>query len=103
MMYAFFYYLAIGVLGYEFFANDTRRSFLKDLAPIPGEGHARVYGYISACAAGLFALKLQAGFPLYASPVLEAIGFGKEERLPSIQIWVARAVFGLVSVTFAIF
>jgi amino acid permease len=103
MMYAFFYYLAIGVLGYEFFANDTRRSFLKDLAPIPGEGHARAYGYISACAAGLFALKLQAGFPLYAGPVLEAIGFGKEERLPASQIWLARTVFGLVSVTFAIF
>jgi vesicular inhibitory amino acid transporter len=103
MLYAFFYYLAIGVLGYEFFANDTRRSFLKDLAPIPGEGHARIYGYVSACAAGLFALKLQAGFPLYAGPVLEAIGFGKEERLPASQILVARAAFGLVSVSFAIF
>jgi hypothetical protein len=103
MLYAFFYYLAIGALGYEFFANDTRRSFLRDLAPIPGEGHAKVYGYISALAAGLFALKLQAGFPLYAGPVLEAFGFGKEERLPSSQVWLARVVFGLISVTFAIF
>merc|ERR1719265_3100050 len=83
MLYALFYYLAIGVLGYEFFANDTRRSFLKDLAPVPGEGHARVYGYIAATAAGLFALKLQAGFPLYAAPILEAAGVGADQGLSS--------------------
>merc|ERR1719198_1537664 len=64
--YSSAYYLAIGMLGYEFFANDTRRSFLKDLTPLPGEYNPRVYGYIAGAAAGLFALKLQAGFPLYA-------------------------------------
>merc|ERR1712187_348295 len=101
-MYSFVYYLAIGLLGYEFFANDTRRSFLKDLAPVPGEGHARMYGYIAAVAAFLFAMKLQAGFPLYAGPVLQAIGLSSEDGWPSKQLWIGRAVFAAVSVVFAI-
>merc|ERR1712125_202812 len=42
--YSSVYYLAIGMLGYEFFANDTRRSFLKDLTPLKGEGHYKDYG-----------------------------------------------------------
>lgn len=100
--FATLYYLAIGLLGYEFFANDTRRSFLKDLTPVPGEGHARIYGYISAGASGLFALKLQAGFPLYAGPILDAAGLGPDSRLPASHIWLGRAVFGFVSIVFAI-
>merc|ERR1719440_2221324 len=101
--YSSMYYLAIGMLGYEFFANDTRRSFLKDLAPVPGEGHARVYGYIAATAAGLFALKLQAGFPLYAAPILEAAGVGADQGLSSKQVYLARSVFCVVSILFAVF
>jgi len=101
--YSTLYYLAIGMLGYEFFANDTRRSFLKDLMPIPGEDHSNIYGYIAAGAAGLFALKLQAGFPLYAGPVLEAAGLGADQGLSMKQVLVARSVFCVISVMFAVF
>jgi len=102
-MYSGFYYLAIGMLGYEFFANDTRRSFLKDLTPVPGEGHSNIYGYIAATAAGLFALKLQAGFPLYAGPVLDAAGLSADHGLSSKQVVLSRMVFGVISVAFAVF
>jgi hypothetical protein len=101
--YSSVYYLAVGMLGYEFFANDTRRSFLKDLAPLPGEGHSNIYGYVAAAAAGLFALKLQAGFPLYAGPVLEAAGLGTNDGLSTRQTVIARGVFCVVSVAFAVF
>jgi hypothetical protein len=101
--YSSVYYLAVGMLGYEFFANDTRRSFLKDLAPLPGEGHSNIYGYVAAVAAGLFALKLQAGFPLYAGPVLEAAGLGANDGLSTMQTVIARSVFCVVSVVFAVF
>jgi hypothetical protein len=101
--YSSVYYLAIGMLGYEFFANDTRRSFLKDLTPVPGEGHSNVYGYVSAMAAGLFALKLQAGFPLYAGPILDAAGLGADQGLSMNQIVIGRSVFCVVSVVFAVF
>jgi len=97
------YYLAIGLLGYEFFANDTRRSFLKDLTPVPGEGHSNIYGYIAASAAALFALKLQAGFPLYAGPILDAAGLGTDQGLTVNQVIIGRSVFCIVSVVFAVF
>jgi len=101
--YSTLYYLAIGMLGYMFFANDTRRSFLKDLTPVPGEGHSNIYGYISAAAAGLFALKLQAGFPLYAAPILDAFGLSEAYGLPTKQVAVSRVLFCAVSIMFAIF
>jgi len=105
--YAFFcssiYYMAIGMLGYAFFANDTRRSFLKDLTPVPGEGHSNIYGYVAAAAAGLFALKLQAGFPLYAAPILDAFGLSEAHGLETKKVALARALFCAVSVMFAIF
>jgi len=101
--YSLVYYLAIGLLGYDFFANDTRRSFLKDLTPVPGEFHQRVYAYVAAAAAGLFALKLQAGFPLYASPILDAFGLSESHGLPTKQVAFARMLFCAVSVMFAIF
>lgn len=101
--YAFAYYLAVGLLGYHFFANDTRRSFLKDLVPLPGEGHSRIYGYVSSTAAGLFALKLQAGFPLYAGPILGAIGLDANDQVPSRSLWLGRSLFCAVSVAFAVF
>jgi len=101
--YASLYYLAIGMLGYEFFANDTRRSFLKDLTPVPGEGHSQIYGYIAATAAGLFALKLQAGFPLYAGPILEAAGLTVDQGMSMKQVLFGRGVFCVISVLFAVF
>merc|ERR1719460_2394949 len=101
--YSSVYYLAIGMLGYEFFANDTRRSFLKDLTPVPGEGHSNIYGYIAAAAAALFALKLQAGFPLYAAPILDAFGLSEAHGLETKKVALARAIFCAVSVMFAIF
>jgi amino acid permease len=100
--YSALYYLAVGMLGYEFFANDTRRSFLKDLVPIPGEGHAHVYGYIAAAAAGLFAVKLQAGFPLYAGPILDAVGLRADQGFSFKQVMLGRSMFCIVSVLFAI-
>jgi len=102
-IYSSIYYLAIGLLGYKFFANDTRRSFLKDLAPVPGEGHSNAYGFIAAIAAGLFALKLQAGFPLYASPILEAAGLGIEQGSSMKQILLGRGFFCFVSILFAVY
>lgn len=101
--YSNVYYLAIGMLGYEFFANDTRRSFLKDLTPVPGEYHNHFYASVATAAAALFALKLQAGFPLYATPILDAFGLSETHGLPTKQVAIARTVFCSVSVIFAIF
>jgi len=102
-LYSSLYYMAIGMLGYEFFANDTRRSFLKDLTPVPGEGHSHFYGYIAASAAGLFALKLQAGFPLYAGPILDAAGLSEDHGLSGKALFLGRTAFAIVSVVFAVF
>jgi len=102
-VYSTLYYLAIGLLGYLYFANDTRRSFLKDLIPVPGEGHSNIYAFFATAAAGLFALKLQAGFPLYAAPILDAFGLSEAYGLPQKQVALARVLFCAISIMFAIY
>jgi len=104
-LYSSLYYMAVGMLGYQFFASDTRQSFLKDLIPIPEERHKSMYAWVAMMASGLFALKLQAGFPLYAAPILGAIGVGGGDGVPhwpAKHTWIARGLFALVSIFFAI-
>jgi len=102
-IFAIFYYSAIGLLGYQFFAGLTKGSFTENLAPLPGQGHPSFYAGLALLSAGLFAGKLQAGFPLYAAPVLGATGFGPTGKRSSFEVWGARLVFAIVSIAFAVF
>lgn len=109
-MFATLYYAAIGLLAYYFFGDSIRESFTVNLAA--GSAHETELGSgktsmtFALVSAGLFATKLQAGFPLYATPVLEALGFSgdsPENRDKKQQVTSARMVFALLSISFAIF
>eukprot|EP00747_Dinoflagellata_sp_TGD_P212549 gnl/TRDRNA2_/TRDRNA2_85630_c0_seq1.p1 gnl/TRDRNA2_/TRDRNA2_85630_c0~~gnl/TRDRNA2_/TRDRNA2_85630_c0_seq1.p1 ORF type:complete len:441 (-),score=71.20 gnl/TRDRNA2_/TRDRNA2_85630_c0_seq1:96-1418(-) len=100
--FAFVYYGAIGLLGYFYFANGTKQSFSQNLFPTPGQQHYTFYHAFALLSAGLFAAKLQAGFPLYAAPVLGTFGCSSgagDERF----VWGGRMLFAFVSIAFAVF
>lgn len=102
--FAFLYYGAVGLLGYHFFGAGTRESFTANLFPERGLPDQGFYCCAALLSAGLFAVKLQAGFPLYAAPVLSTLGFG-ENRMAEVpaSVWAARMAFGAISIAFAVF
>eukprot|EP00429_Kryptoperidinium_foliaceum_P092172 CAMPEP_0176194350 /NCGR_PEP_ID=MMETSP0121_2-20121125/5955_1 /TAXON_ID=160619 /ORGANISM="Kryptoperidinium foliaceum, Strain CCMP 1326" /LENGTH=534 /DNA_ID=CAMNT_0017533093 /DNA_START=15 /DNA_END=1617 /DNA_ORIENTATION=+ len=103
--FAITYYLVVGLLGYHYFGDATKESFTENLVPYKGMPDERMFLAFSLASSALFAVKLQAGFPLYAAPVLQALGFGtlgEESRLPT-RVVAARMTFALASVAFALF
>merc|ERR1719313_801164 len=100
--FAFAYYAAIGVCGYYFFGHMTRSSFTENLHPVAGQHCYRFLLGVTMMSAVLFAAKLQSGFPLYAQPVLQGLGFGPERASP-VLVWLARSGFCIASITFAVF
>lgn len=102
--FALGYYALVGLLGYHFFAQSTQESFTQNLWPLVGVQNRVFYCSFALISAALFAGKLQAGFPLYAAPVLQAMGFGSEcEKHSPRLVWAARGAFAAVSISFAIF
>jgi len=97
------YYLTIGLLGYYFFGSGTRESFTLNYVEYPGMPHRRLFLVFSLASSALFAAKLQAGFPLYAAPVLQALGFGATGADIPPRVAVARVAFAVFSVVFAVF
>lgn len=100
--FAFLYYSAIGLLGYYFFGSSLHESFTENLAPTAGTRNVGVQTMFTMLSAGLFAMKLQSGFPLYAAPILGAMGCTGTERTPRMPVGVVRVMFAIVSITFAI-
>jgi len=96
------YYLAVGLAGYYFFADATRESFTLNFVAYPSMPYRHTFLVFSVVSSGLFVLKLQAGFPLYAAPILQALGYGHVGTPLPKDIMVARVVFALVSAIFAI-
>jgi len=101
------YYATVGTLGYHYYGSATRESFTENLMPAAGLGirgsAATLHSGFALLSAGLFAVKLQAGFPLYAAPVLNALGVvGSDDRECFAGLWIARLVFIGVSVAFAV-
>lgn len=100
--FAFLYYSAVGLLACHYFGSGVHQSFTENLVPKHLSGHPAALNSLLVLSAGLFAAKLQAGFPLYASPVLDAMGFGIDQQSPQ-TVWTARICFTFVSVLFAVF
>lgn len=107
-MFSVMYYSTIGLLGYYYYGNATRESFTENLMPpsglaAGGGGPLTLHGSFALLSAGLFAFKLQTGFPLYAAPVLNALGVGGADDWECFAgLWVARLVFVGASVAFAV-
>jgi len=102
--FAVIYYTVVGLAGYHFYAEATRESFTENLMPAWPVTHGLTYGF-GLLSAALFAAKLQAGFPLYAAPVLQSFGFGSEREECSRgrrEVFMARVLFAAVSVGFAV-
>jgi len=102
-VFAVIYYAVVGILGYYFFAGTTRESFTENLVPYAGMPHGSIFSLFSLVSAALFAVKLQAGFPLYAAPVLQTLGACSTHGASTQTIAVARCAFAAVSICFAIF
>lgn len=103
--FAFPFYMAIGLVGYHAFGTFTHRDLINDLAP-PSRGNPHplaLHARLALAAAAFFAAKLQAGFPIYAAPVLKALSYGGNLRRSAIEILMARIAFTVASVGFAIF
>jgi amino acid permease len=101
------YYATVGFLGYHYYGSATRESFTENLMPDTGLGirgaATTLHGSFALLSAGLFAVKLQAGFPLYAAPVLNALGVGGSDDWECFAgLWLARLAFIGVSVAFAV-
>lgn len=95
------YYLTVGLVGYYFYGQEVQESFTASMPPKPGQQHFTLYKTVAMVSAGLFSMKIQMGFPLYAVPVLAL--FGVESKTPGWYAWALRAAFVVFSVLCAVF
>merc|ERR1711862_431907 len=93
-VFATAYYAAVGVVGYHAFGASMQESFTVNLALA---GTAPASQYLAVISAGLFVMKLQAGFPLYAAPVLAAFGCGSTFPHGTLTARSVHGAFAIIS------